>query len=99
MKQTIIFTLTIIMTLSACNKENKFENAIIRDYGDPAVDGCGWVVDISSTIYTPRDLPTQFQVDKLEVKMKYDILDSKFKCGVFLQLSYDEIHIRNIKRE
>ncbi len=31
------------MTDSSCNS---CEDAIIRNFGDPALDGCGWVVDV-----------------------------------------------------
>ncbi len=98
MKRIIPFALLMIMTLSSCNKEDNFESAVVRDFGDPAVDGCGWVVDISSIIYKPKNLPTEFEVDNLEVKMKYDKLDSKTNCGFALDV-YDEIHIKEIYKK
>lgn len=98
MKRIIPFALLMIITLSSCIKEDDFESAVIRDFGDPAVDGCGWVVDISSIIYKPKNLPTEFEVDNLEVKMKYDILDSKANCG-FAHDVYDEIHIKDIYKK
>ena len=97
MKRIIFFALITIITISSCTEteevsceEDCFENAIIRDFGNPVVDGCGWVVDISSIIYKPENLPSEFEIDELEVKIKYDTLSSK-ACG-FFNIYIKEIH-------
>ncbi|WP_461303210.1 hypothetical protein [Aureisphaera sp.] len=63
---------------SACNS---CEDAIIRNYGDPALDGCGWVVDVNSTIYMPQNLAPEFYEDSLKVRIKYKVLD-RVNCGL-----------------
>ena len=103
MKRIIFFALITIITISSCTEEvsceeDCFENAIIRDFGNLVVDGCGWVVDISSKIYKPENLPSEFEIDELEVKIKYDTLSSKANCGFVVDF-LDEIYINEIYRK
>ncbi len=49
-----------------------WESGMILDGGDPAVDHCGWVVQIKDSIYEPMPaLSKSYQVDSLEVTLKY----------------------------
>jgi len=52
MKYAIL--LAAFITLS-CDK-NDFVDATIYDYGEPALDGCGWVVEVGNEIYKPTNL-------------------------------------------
>ena len=101
----LFFTLfAALLVFSACKSNggavsdtacNSCEDAFIRFYGDPALDGCGWVVDVSSTIYMPNNLPTEFYVDSLKVRIKYKELD-RVNCGLLKDahpgMSIEEIH-------
>jgi hypothetical protein len=73
------------------------EDAVIRDFGDPALDGCGWVVDVSSIIYKPQNLLPKYRIDSLEVRIKYEVLDS-VNCGL-VKNAHSTIFIEEIHRE
>jgi hypothetical protein len=90
----VVFTLFI----SSCTKEDEYHHAIVRDGGDVAVDGCGWLIEMESTglIYKPVQFPDTFKTDGLEVTLVYVSLDSKANCG-FAPLVYDEIRILKIR--
>ncbi len=90
MKRLFFIAITTSLVFSACkgNKGtmtdsscNDCKDAVIRNYGDPALDGCGWVVDVSSTIYMPKNLAPEFHTDGLEVKIKYEEL-GRVNCGL-----------------
>ena len=86
----------LIIGLSSCS-QNDTTNATIYDYGPIAADGCGWVVEIGSEIFKPsEELPSAFQVDSLEVEIKYKELNSKAACGLQPD-AFTEIEIKSIK--
>ena len=97
MKRIIVMMHFLVLFLFACKDKYEFENAVVKDFGSPAVDGCGWVIEISSEIYKPMELPQAFQVDELPVKVKYERLSSKANCG-FAQNVYHQIDIREIEK-
>ena len=106
MKHLILFAFTSILIISACKTKektiitdgpcNSCEDAVVYFYGDPALDGCGWVVDVSSTIYKPSNLPVEFNEDKLEVRIKYKVLDS-VRCGMMTK--YKGMYIEEIVKK
>ncbi len=65
----------------ASTTTNTYEDAIIRNYGDRSLDGCGWVVDVSSTIYMPTNLSADFYEDGLPVRIKFEEL-ARVNCGL-----------------
>ncbi|MBZ0326127.1 MAG: hypothetical protein K8F54_00850 [Altibacter sp.] len=90
MKKLFFIAITTILILTACkSKEGTVsdtscttcEDAIIRYYGDPALDGCGWVVDAASTIYMPENLQAEFYEDSLKVSIKYKV-KGRVNCGL-----------------
>ena len=96
MKRLSLLILICIFIISACEKEGEFVNAVILDGGDPALDGCGWLIEISSVSYKPQNLPDIFKVDSMEVEIKYNKLNTKADCG-FAQDVFDEISLDEIK--
>ncbi len=96
MKQKFLIILYTFFLFSACKKEEELENGIVKDFGSVSLDGCGWAVEILSNIYKPIELPIEYQVNNLNVKIKYTILNSKTNCG-WAQDVYDEIEIHEIK--
>ena len=97
MKRFIIMLSLLTVLFFACKDKYEFENVVVKDFGSPAVDGCGWVIEISSEIYKPLDLAQEFQIDELPVRIKYELLSSKANCG-FAQNVYYEIEIREIEK-
>lgn len=60
-------------------------NAQVLDLGDPAADGCGWVLAFETngamTNYRPDNLPNDFKTHELDVKIVYeDTMDTDI-CG------------------
>ena len=94
-----IITAGIIMV--SCGKRNESdiqpENGIVLNYGDPSVDGCGWMLVINKVVYSPVNLNASFQKDSLNVVVEYQPLNSTFKCG-WGTTGYQQIKITNIKR-
>lgn len=106
MRFLIFLSFITILVISSCSKEegivngslcDNCEDAVIRDFGDPALDGCGWVVDVSTIIYKPQNLLPEFEIDGLEVQIRYDILDST-NCG-FNQFAFNAIFITEIHKK
>jgi hypothetical protein len=96
----------ICMSALACKKNTYYEDrdpnqlediATILDTGNPALDGCGWLIKVGNTSYSPDNLPNDFKVNNAQVKIKYIISDNKFSCG-FAGSGYNFIHLVDIKR-
>jgi hypothetical protein len=99
MKHLFILSILSFVALSSCNKTPSpqfSENAIIRYYGDPALDGCGWVLEFSDHNYKAINLPENFKIDSLEVHVEYNLLESWASCGLLAD-AYAEIDILNIQ--
>jgi hypothetical protein len=73
-------------------------DATIVDMGSPQADGCGWMVKIDTTYYSPEtSLPTKYQKANLKVKIAYDLLNTKYQCGIAANLKYTQINIKAIR--
>jgi hypothetical protein len=94
----------LIVGLMAVSCDNKNEptlesaNGLVLNYGDPAADGCGWVIQVDKVIYSPVNLDTTFQQDSLKVAVVYQSLSSYSLCG-WLTPGYREIKITSIKKK
>jgi hypothetical protein len=76
----------------ACSIET---DATILDLGDPALDGCGWVVqfEIDGMLQDHRadSLATSFQQNNLEVKIEYLETTEESVCGLIEMISIIEL--------
>ena len=93
MKNTLSISLLSILLFS-CSKD--YETGTVKDYGAQALDGCGWVIEIGSEVYSPTNLATQYQQDGLSIELEYKELNSMYTCGL-LPTSYPEIEIKDVK--
>jgi hypothetical protein len=100
----LLMGLTIVLSIACYKiKEKNFDSKImeksglVKNYGNPAVDGCGWVVEIDKIDYSPENLPAEFQKDSLDVHLKFQLLDEIANCG-FSKNAYDKIKIRLIAK-
>jgi len=73
------------------------KDATIIDMGPVATDGCGWKVKIDTTYYHPTNLPDAYKQNNLKVKVSYNLLNSKFQCGIAANLKYNEIFLKTIE--
>lgn len=103
MKNSVFIIITALILFSSCKSKKETlsdascescEDAIIRFYGEPASDGCGWVVKASDTIYMPKNLLPEFYTDSLKVRIKYKVLE-RVNCGL-LKDAYPSIFIEEI---
>jgi hypothetical protein len=99
----IIAIITLLPVLySACKKDgnkSKKANGMVLNLGNPAADGCGWVIRVDHVDYTPINLDTTFQQDSLQVKVTYDLLQSRFQCGFAANIGFSEIKIKSISEQ
>ena len=93
MKKLFIL-LVIAIAMVACNKQ-KSVNGIVKDFGAPEADGCGWVIEVNGEIYKPTNLDPEYQIHDLHVTFDFRILYSKADCG-FQADAYDKIKILKI---
>ena len=106
MKNTFFIIIIALILFSSCKSKKETlseasckscEDAIIRFYGEPALDGCGWVVKASETIYMPNNLLPEFYIDSLKVRIKYKVLE-RVNCGLLkdahLSIFIEEIYTK-----
>jgi hypothetical protein len=106
MKNPFFIIITALLFFSSCKSKietisdascESCEDAIIRFYGEPASDGCGWVLEASETIYMPKNLLSEFYTDNLKVRIKYKVLE-RVNCGI-LKDAYPSIFIEDIFKQ
>ena len=88
------------MTVS-CEKKSEPEfqqkNGIVLNYGSPAADGWGWMIEMNKIVYSPVNLDSNFLHDSLKVIVYYQILNSTFTCG-WRTPGFQQINIISIKK-
>lgn len=97
----LLFFVFGIVSVS-CDKKSESDfqlmNGLVHNYGDPAVDGCGWMIEVDKVLFSPINLDANFQKDSLKVILDYEVLKSKWACGWRSQ-GYPQIKIINIKQK
>jgi len=95
----LLLTLFIVaLSTSACKKtELAYTDATVINAGAVAADGCGWVIRIGDTNYSPTNLDEKFKETELKVSIRYQTLASKFECGWGQKI--DEIKLLDIKKK
>ena len=86
---------------NSLKKATTLKEGLVRDFGNPAVDGCGWVIIVNDTIYAPVEwkLENKFCKDSLKVYVDYKNLLSFRNCNWWGpgKHVYPEIEILTIK--
>ena len=89
----------VIIAAFSCNKDEPVQlnsqQGLVLYFGDPAVDGCGWLIEIGEEKYSPVNLKSEFQIDSLGVIVEFKILSSEWNCG-WREPGYRQIEILNI---
>jgi len=108
MKKVKIFLILLGMIgiVAFSCKKNKLDSLSINQnlqglilyYGDPAVDGCGWMIEINKVAYSPILLDSTFRKDSLKVILDYQLLASTWNCG-WRSPGYNQIEIKAIKKQ
>jgi hypothetical protein len=99
----LAFSLSIIsLCLAACCNDRKYKDAVVVNTDDPINDpgfpGCGWVIQIGSNEFKPINLAKDYQIDQLQVRVKFEVLKSKANCGI-APSTFNEIRLEDIKRK
>jgi len=86
---------------ASCGTKNEsdglLQNGLVLNYGEPAADGCGWVIQINKVDYSPINLDAKFKKDSLKVVVNYQILASTFNCG-WRDSGYQQIKIMSVSQ-
>ena len=109
MKKIKIISILLIVagslfSILSCDSEENitFKEGLVRNFGSPTVDGCGWVIIVNDTIYAPVGCvlkEDEFCIDYLKVYVKYRNLASFRDCCWWGPCSrvYPEVEILSIK--
>jgi len=94
------FLTTLFISSFSCVKDEKETNSnqvngMILYFGDPAVDGCGWVIKTDTIVFSPIELESEFKIDSLKVTFEFKLLDTWWKCG-WREPGYQQIEIEKI---
>ncbi|MFD2147315.1 hypothetical protein [Mucilaginibacter antarcticus] len=71
--------------------------ATVINAGLTGADGCGWLLKVDTTFYSPNNLPEKYRKDNLKVKMAFIKTNFKYQCGVGANLQYFRIDLRDIQ--
>ena len=85
MKKLICLCSLLIFALISCDSDDLTiveTQGTVLDSGDPAADGCGWLIRIDGINYSPTYLNSQYRQDSLTVLIKAEFLTSTFTCGI-----------------
>lgn len=98
-----LFGLSIIScesqsTIEEVPAEQRNVSALVIFDGNPAVDGCGWLIHHDQNYHAPVNLDSVFMTDSLKVVLSYNILESNRLCG-WRDPGYKEIEIVDIKKQ
>ena len=100
-KCAVLLMLTVGIIAVSCDKKSdpnlQSANGLVLNYGNPEVDGCGWVIQVDTVVYSPVNLNTNFQQGNLKVIVDYQILNTYFSCG-WRTPGYRQIKITSIKK-
>lgn len=74
-------------------------NATVVFTGALEVDGCGYLIKIDTSKYSPLNLSPEFQINNLEVMIDYNIEGNGLICGDRPTPAFKTIKINKIVRK
>lgn len=85
--RAIVYLLILVIGISSCEKDDDslgtdWEEGVVYFTGEPAVDGCGWLLLSEGESYHLKNLDEEFKIDGLNVWFRYDDLDETYTCGL-----------------
>lgn len=94
------YAMVLLLTVLACREVNiggEYAVGTVINLGDPAADGCGWVVVGETETFFPQDLPKRFQEDSLRVRFRYRVVKDSSTCA-WMTVMHKTIALTDIKR-
>ncbi|MCJ8208925.1 hypothetical protein MUY27_04340 [Mucilaginibacter sp. RS28] len=79
-----IAIILFVFILAGCKKDSNYlvADAIIKDAGLPAADGCGWLIQtVADDWFQAENLPEKFKVNNLQIHMTYTLTGKRYTCG------------------
>lgn len=104
----MLYLMMITILLDGCSKSeaykvepvpDNFINATIVYSGALDVDGCGYLIKIDTSKYSPLNLSSEFQINNLEVRVDYKIEGNGLICGDRPTPAFKTIKINKIVRK
>jgi hypothetical protein len=87
-----MFGLVVLMVcLGGCKKDDldpngglgtDWEEGVVYFTGEPAVDGCGWLLLMDGEVYSVKNIPSELEIDGLDIWLKGVVEDDSFSCGL-----------------
>ena len=85
MRKYLFLSLLLLIVAIGCKKQSGLQtvvavNATIHDTGDPAFDGCGWLIkpDNENATFKPINLSDSYKKDNAKVIISYTILTTNY---------------------
>jgi len=77
----------------SCNRDKNLVRATVRDTGDLAAGGCGYLLELEGEDkpVRPSNLPTAYMHDGYKVKVKFDRDDRGEACSVYPKYEFIEV--------
>lgn len=97
-----ISLILLVVPFSACKKDricSTEKDAVIHWSGEPELDGCDWQVLIDNTPYHPENLPVNFKIEGLKVKVKYTIKEKQNDYWCSFGITLKTIDIKSISKK
>lgn len=94
----LLLPLCVVLLGAGCDDELdtiKNTHGLVKYFGDPSVDGCGWMIEIDTVIFSPINLDVDYQKHSLKIVLDYKILTSTWNCG-WRTPGYQQIEISRI---
>jgi len=97
--RTVLLFLALI-GLAGCEEsveQTDRMDAVTFFTGDPAVDGCGWLLITEQDTLSPVNLDSEFHEDSLKVRIRYKKLSDSVFCA-WRKTGYKSVELTDIVR-
>lgn len=92
MRKYLFFALMAVLVAVACNKDRKLQKATVKDTGDIAGGGCGYLLELDGgKVVMPKNLPSAYMHNGYKVKIKFDSDGEGGECQIYPKYDFIEI--------
>ena len=101
MRKFLLGAALILLTVTSCDKNKDFSEAVILDSGDITADGCGYLLRFEDgREEKPEHLPSAFRHNGLQVLVKYHSTGILDTCEFTAPRKFfDLVQIDDIRRK
>lgn len=101
MRKYLLGVILFSSVFAACNPDKGLVKAIVRDKGDIAAGGCGYILELEDkTELMPTYLPSAYQSEGMRVKVKYNTNGEQQVCIIAPNHDvFQVVEIAKIKRD